>query len=225
MKAEFHCHTCWSKDSLVEPEQLILACRRKGIGRVVVTDHNSIAGAVIAHQMAPDLVVVGEEIMTTQGELLAAYVQEEIPKGLSPEEAIRRLRDQGAFISVSHPFDSWRNGAWKIRDLDAIISLVDAIEVFNARCTERQSNEKAAEYAKKHGVVETAGSDAHSILELGTAVVSLPEFNNSVGLKEALREGRIAGRLSPFWVHFISRWASWRKEIRQSLTVKQDKIE
>jgi predicted metal-dependent phosphoesterase TrpH len=225
MKAEFHCHTCWSKDSLVEPEQLILACRRKGIGRVVVTDHNSIAGAVIAHQMAPDLVVVGEEIMTTQGELLAAYVQEEIPKGLSPEEAIRRLRDQGAFISVSHPFDSWRNGAWKIRDLDAIISLVDAIEVFNARCTERQSNEKAAEYAKKHGVVGTAGSDAHSILELGTAVVSLPEFNNSVGLKKALREGRIAGRLSPFWVHFISRWASWRKEIRQSLTVKQDKLE
>lgn len=153
MKAEFHCHTRWSKDSLVEPEQLILTCRRKGIGRVVVTDHNSIAGAVIAHQMAPDLVVVGEEIMTTQGELLAAYVQEEIPKGLSPEEAIRRLRDQGAFISVSHPFDSWRNGAWKIRDLDAIINQVDAIEVFNARCAEQKSNEMAAAYALKHGVL------------------------------------------------------------------------
>ena len=55
--------------------------------------------------------------MTTKGEILAAFVTEEIPRGLSPQETIKRLRDQGAFISVSHPFDSWRNGAWKLEDL------------------------------------------------------------------------------------------------------------
>lgn len=225
MKVEFHCHTRWSKDSLVEPEKLIAACRKKGIGKVVITDHNSIGGAVIAQKMAPDLVIVGEEIMTSQGELLAAYVKEEVPKGLSPDEAIRRLRDQDAFISVSHPFDSWRNGAWSLKDLDAIIDRVDAIEVFNARCSSQKDNDLALQYAKSHGVLGTAGSDAHSTMELGSAIVSLPEFNDSVGLKEVLREGRIVGKLSPYWVHFISRWASWRKMVKTSLTVTQDTIE
>jgi predicted metal-dependent phosphoesterase TrpH len=225
MNVEFHCHTRWSKDSLVEPEKLIAACRKKGIGKVVITDHNSIGGAVIAQKMAPDLVIIGEEIMTTRGELLAAFVMEEIPKGLSPDDVISRLRDQGAFISVSHPFDHWRNGAWAQKDLDAIIDKVDAIEVFNARCSQQRSNDLAQQYAKSHGILGTAGSDAHSIMELGRAVVSLPEFNNSVGLKEGLGEGKIIGKLSPYWVHFISRWASWRKMVKSSLTVPQDTIE
>ncbi|HEY3474500.1 MAG TPA: PHP domain-containing protein, partial [Anaerolineales bacterium] len=106
---EFHCHTIFSKDSLTRPEVLVETCRQKGIDRVVVTDHNTIAGARVAQAIDPELVIVGEEIATTCGELLAMFVKEEIPKGLTPQEAIRRLRDQGAFISVSHPFDRWRS--------------------------------------------------------------------------------------------------------------------
>ncbi len=109
---EFHCHTCASQDSLTTPEELVAACRRKGIDRVVVTDHNTIAGARSAQALDPELVIVGEEIMTTRGEILAAFVREEVPRGLSPQEAIQRLKDQGAFISVSHPFDSFRSGGW-----------------------------------------------------------------------------------------------------------------
>ena len=62
LKTEFHCHTIYSKDSLVAPVRLIETCRRKGIGRVIITDHNTIVGAVEAKKIAPDLVVVGEEL-------------------------------------------------------------------------------------------------------------------------------------------------------------------
>ena len=116
-RMEFHCHTIYSKDSLTPPQRLAEACRRKGIDRVVITDHNTIAGAKIAQAADPERVIVGEEIMTTRGEILAAFVTTEIPALLTPGETIERLREQGAFISVSHPFDAWRKGGWEEEDL------------------------------------------------------------------------------------------------------------
>ena len=45
LRVEFHCHTIYSKDSLTRPMDLVKTCQRKGIDRVIVTDHNTIAGA------------------------------------------------------------------------------------------------------------------------------------------------------------------------------------
>jgi predicted metal-dependent phosphoesterase TrpH len=207
---DFHCHTSMSKDSLTTPERLVALARRKGLDHVVVTDHNSIAGALAAQALDPDLVIVGEEIKTTCGEILAAYVTEEIPRGLSPQETIRRLRDQGAFISVSHPFDS-RSGAWQLPDLLVVAPLVDAIEVFNARILKPDANTLAQEFAHAHRLPGTAGSDAHAAFELGKAVVLLPQFEGPDGLRKVIQAGQVKGRLSPFWVHFFSFYARWRK--------------
>src|SRR5688572_14949005 len=98
LRVEFHCHTSASSDSLTDPRDLVKTARRKGLDRVVVTDHNTIVGARSAQALDPDLIIVGEEIMTTQGEILAAYLTREIPPGLTPQETISRLREQGAFI-------------------------------------------------------------------------------------------------------------------------------
>lgn len=210
-KVDFHCHTIYSKDSLTRPETLVHAGHTKGLNRLVVTDHNTIAGGRAAHALDPQMIIVGEEIMTTKGEILAAYVTEEIPRGLSPQETLQRLREQSAFISVSHPFDSWRNGAWKPEDLQEITPLVDAIEIFNARCTASVDNQRAAEYAHQHGLAGTAGSDAHTAFELGKARLELPEFEGPDELRKVLPQGVVRGSLSPFWVHFASYYARWRK--------------
>ena len=87
-RVEFHCHTIYSKDSLTTPDKLVDACRRKGIDRVVVTDHNAIDGALAARELDPERVIVGEEILTQGGELLAAFVREWVPPGLTPLETI-----------------------------------------------------------------------------------------------------------------------------------------
>jgi predicted metal-dependent phosphoesterase TrpH len=211
LSIDFHCHTNLSKDSLTTPERLVAVARRKHLDRVVVTDHNSIAGALAAHELDPERVIVGEEIMTSQGEILAAFVTEEIPRGLLPQETIQRLRAQGAFISVAHPFDSWRHGAWKVEDLLEIVPLVDAIEIFNARCTAREDNQRAAEFARQHHLPGTAGSDAHAAFELGKARLVLPQFEGAEGLRKVIALGQLQGGLSPFWVHFASFYARWRK--------------
>ncbi len=210
---DFHTHTFISKDSLTSPEKIVAAARRKKLDRLVITDHNSIVGALAAHVLDPERIIIGEEIMTTKGELLAAFVTEEIPRGLSPVETIQRLREQGAFISVSHPFDSWRNGAWKIDDLLEIIPKVDAIEVFNARCSKAEDNQRAMEFAKQRHLPGTAGSDAHAAFELGSAYMVLPDFNGPDELRKVIPEGVVKGGLSPFWVHFVSFYARWRKMV------------
>src|SRR5512135_1454739 len=86
LRTEFHCHTMYSKDSLTPPRRLVETCRRKQIDRVVVTDHDTITGALKAKEIDPERVIIGEEIMTTRGEILASFMTKEIPPGLTPEE-------------------------------------------------------------------------------------------------------------------------------------------
>ena len=211
LRVEFHCHTIYSKDSLVTAEKLIDTCRKKGIDRIVITDHNTTAGAFHAHKIDPQRVIVGEEILTQKGELLAAFVKEEIPAGLTPLETIDILRDQGAFISVSHPFDSMRRGHWELPDLLEIAPLIDAIEVFNARCMSADSNRQAEKFAAEHELCGTVGSDAHSAFEIGRAAMVLPEFHDAQGLKEVISQAKFETRLSSPFVHFTSRYAVWYK--------------
>ncbi len=208
ISVEFHCHTSASKDSLTRPADLVASARRKRIDRVVVTDHNSIVGAREAQALAPGLIIVGEEIMTSKGEILAAFVREEIPAGLSPQETITRLKEQGAFISVSHPFDAMRAGGWNEADLLQILPFVDAIEVYNSRCMLPRFNRRAEEFARKHNIPGTVGSDAHTAFEVGRSFLLLEDFEGPDGLRHALRSGIPHRKWSPPWFHFSSRYAS-----------------
>jgi hypothetical protein len=217
LRVEFHCHTIYSKDSLTQPQTLVEVCRHKGIDRVIVTDHNSIGGARAAQALDPERVIVGEEIMTTRGEILAAYVTEEIPPMLSPQETIKRLRDQNAFISVSHPFDEWRSGGWKEEDLLEIIPLVDAIEIYNSRCMNPDFNRRALEFAKKHNLAGTVGSDAHAAFELGRSLNLLEPFSGPDEMRKVIRNAEYLMRWSPPWVHLTSRYAVIRKKIKTGL--------
>jgi len=201
---EFHCHTCYSPDSLVKPGDLIQRARELGLDRVVVTDHNSIQGARAARELAPDLVIVGEEVSTTHGELIGFFVEEEVPAGLSPDEALARLRDQGAVVGIPHPFDTLRGSALGPEHARRLAPMVDALEVFNARCHRATCNEAAEELARAHGLGRFAGSDAHSLWELGRAVTILPPFSDATSLRAALHEASIRGLVSPPWVHGIS---------------------
>ena len=212
LRVEFHCHTSSSKDSLTSPQKLVETCRHKEIDRVVITDHNSITGAQAAHLLDPELVIVGEEILTTKGEILAAYVTEEIPAYLSPQETIDRLKDQGAFISVSHPFDKLRKGGWQEDDLLEIISDVDAIEVFNSRCMDPNFNRLAQAFAEKHHIPGTVGSDAHAAFELGRSLLLLDQFEGPDEMRKVIRRGVPQVKWSPPWFHLSSRYASFYKK-------------
>jgi predicted metal-dependent phosphoesterase TrpH len=212
-KVDLHSHTYWSKDCLVSFESIIAFCRRRGIDRIAITDHNTVEGALKMAALAPELVIPGEEIMTDRGEILAYFVKETVPPGLSPAETLRRLREQGAVISVSHPFDRFRKGAWELDDLMAIKDQVDAVEVFNARCIFDEDNHKAQGFARQHRLPGTAGSDAHSYVEYGGGHLLIDPFDGPEAFRAALKTATFAGKLSPAFVHGNSSAAKWLKKL------------
>lgn len=211
--AELHCHTRFSKDSLMNLDRMLAVCKRKKIDRIAITDHNTIQGALQAKEIDPNRVVIGEEISTLEGELLAYFVQEEVTSGLSPEDTIENLHEQGAFISVAHPFDRYRFGHWKLESLERIVPLIDAIEIYNARCIHDADNRKAQWFAHKWGIAGTVGSDAHTIMEIGRTTLFLAEFDDGESLKRSLKTAVADNHHSPPWIHLTSRYATSVKNI------------
>ena len=215
-KIDFHVHTCYSGDSFTSLEAVIEACRKRGLGKVAITDHNTIAGALALSEMAPDLVIVGEEIKTDVGEIIAYFLKEEVPKGLPVREAIARVREQGGAVGVSHPLDRWRREAMGLTHLLSIIEQVDMLEAFNARATFSSDNRRVLDLARERGLLVTAGSDAHVPWEIGRAYVEMPAFNDNDKdeFLRSLAQGQIVGRLTTPLIHFASTWAKLIKRLR-----------
>ena len=186
----------------------------------------------------PELIVAGEEIKTTEGEIIGLFLEREIPRGLTPEETIARIRDQGGLVTVPHPLDRLRGSRLQESALHRVAHLVDAIEVVNARVTFAADNvlldERAAAFAEQHGLALTAGSDAHAPHEVGAAYMlaggrraagCLPPVAatrlHCIGCYRrrprllATTPARPDGRLGLSWptVHFHSIAARWRKRL------------
>jgi predicted metal-dependent phosphoesterase TrpH len=213
LRMDMHLHTRASFDCLCSPEAVLRTALERGLDRIVVTDHNEIDAAVALHRAHPDRVLVGEEVKTAEGaDVIGILLTERIPKGTPAVEACRRIRDQGGVVYLPHPFDLHRSGA--VRILDALEPWVDVVEAHNARSTAAR-NARAAAWATERGLPVGAGSDAHSLREVGRGFVEVPPFRaDRDGLLEALRRGRVAGReTSSYLVHLASTFAKLRKAL------------
>ena len=93
-------HTSHSPDSTSSPEEIIGRCLEIGVNCVAVADHNCIAGALELKQVAPFTVIIGEEILTTCGEIMGLFLSEEVPPHLSPEETVARIKAQGGLVCI-----------------------------------------------------------------------------------------------------------------------------
>lgn len=211
IKADLHVHTHYSWDSLLSPEAIIEICQKKGIGCVAITDHNTIAGALELRKLAPFPIIIGEEVKTTRGEISGLFLSQKIPAGLSPEETIARMKEQGGVVYVPHPLDRVRRSALGERNLLRIIEAVDVLEVFNSRVTLPRDNQRARELAKARGLLCGAGSDAHLAYEIGRAYVELPPFEGKEEFLESLAQGRIVGQWTTPLVHLITGFAKIRR--------------
>ncbi len=211
---DLHTHTAYSRDCLVSLERFLEVCRHRGLDRVAVTDHNTIAGALRLKAMDPERIIVGQEIRTTHGELIAYFLTEPVPPDLPPQEAIAAVRAQGGVVGIPHPLDQARREAMGRAGVEALLEEVDFLEGFNARCLFPADNRGAQALARAHNLPVTAGSDAHSLQELGRAVIYMPPFDSPRSFLEALRSARIEGRVSPVWVHALSTLAKILRRIR-----------
>lgn len=218
VRADLHNHTYYSPDSILSPEELVRRCRKRGINCVAVTDHNTVRGGIEARRMVEERgiedlrVIVGEEVRSAEGEILGLFLSEDIPRGLSGEETIDRIRAQGGIVGVPHPFDSLRS-ALDYDRMKALADRIDFIESYNARIVFRHHNRKAGTFAAEHGLPVSAASDAHSPWEVGRAYVRMRDFEGPQDFIEALSDARIGGRLSSPLIHLTSRYAVLRRKL------------
>jgi predicted metal-dependent phosphoesterase TrpH len=169
---DLHCHSSASFDSLARPEAILRAAAARGLTHLAITDHDRIDAALRVRDTAPAglTVIVGEEIKTRDGDLVAVFLERLIEPGLSAIETIAAAREQGGLVGVPHPFDGRRGyGSKSGADLQDIAGLVDWVEAYNARVVGGSANEKAAIFAREHGLPGICASDSHTVMEVGVS--------------------------------------------------------
>ena len=193
--ADLHMHTEFSKDSTSSVEALLATAREIGLGAIAVTDHNAIEGALLARELAAgDLtVIVAEEIMTQHGEVIGLFIEELIPKGHTFDETLSMIKEQGGLVYIPHPFDRLRTTP-SYRMMVDNLHRIDVVETFNARNMLPQFNVTAERFAAKYNVAAGAGSDAHVLPGLGTAMLRMPRFRGPEEFMASLREADIVTR-------------------------------
>jgi len=226
MKLDMHCHSWysyhpfWGHDCYSRPRDIVKSAIKAGLDGISVTDHNTLKGSAaikgIAKRIRGDFIVIpGMEVKSRNGDILAYGVSEEIPLGLSPEETIEKILDQGGVPVIAHPFcalfvkmitrSKWDESL--ITSLSTRFRKKIGIEVFNSG-NKKSGDARALAIAMKLGLTKSAGSDSHITKSIGAAGI----FCDSDPL-ESLRKGRVKifGKYNPLTVPMKVYWTKFYK--------------
>jgi predicted metal-dependent phosphoesterase TrpH len=202
-KADLHLHTNYS-DGYSTPAQLVdYVCDHTDLRVIAVTDHDAIDGAYEAQQYAQARnldVIIGEEISTREGHMLAYFIEHHIRTGMSARDTIAAIHDQGGLAVAAHPYD------WMVRSLGRHHLLqngqgqpplwqFDAIETMNSSLFPQRANRQAAITARILGLPITGGSDSHLLETVGYGV-TLFAGQTAAQLRDAIvqRQTTVMGR-------------------------------
>lgn len=189
--ADIHVHTTAS-DGHSSPLEVVSAAIMAQLHVIAITDHNTITGAIAARRIAQSYdieVIVGEEVSTADGHVLALFIEREIAPGHPLAATIAEIHAQGGLCILAHPFawitssvGSWaqalRSGHWKI----------DGVETFNASLPLPSMNQRAAALTAETKQAALGGSDSHHASTVGCGVTRFPG-QSAADLYAAIRAG------------------------------------
>lgn len=208
MKFDMHVHTLHSERcGWMRPERLVEHAKEIGLDGLAVTDHNTIDGArevfdIVRDEQIELSVIIGEEISTDRGEVLAYFINKEIEPGSFPE-VLSEIRQADGISAIPHPFERIRKG---FRGVEAVMSDVNAIEVLNSRCF---FNREAFDLCLVHKKPMLGGSDAHFYREVGRAWTEISDDPMASILAGRTRVG--GGLSNPAYLALTKGVKVWRK--------------
>jgi predicted metal-dependent phosphoesterase TrpH len=205
LSVELHAHSALSYDGRDSVDLLLEQAAAVGLDALAVTDHDEIDASIEAAEKAPDyglVGIVGMEVTSAAGHVLAFGIDERVESGLSFDETLDRIRDQGGIAVVPHPFQKSRHGV-AAHITDEQLASADALEVYNSRLFTGRSNRQAEKFAIRNQLPMTAGSDAHISEMVGQAVTEVGASDRSAdAILEAIRHGRtsVIGHRTPWHI-------------------------
>ena len=188
VRIDLHLHSAASFDCRVPPLEVAGRCRQLGLSPIFLTDHDVIDGAqsLVA---AGGPAILAEEIMTSEGELIGLFLKAAVPGRLSPEETVAAIKAQGGLVYLEHPYDTSRRNL-REEAIERIAGSIDIVEVVNGRSLP-EANGRAEQLRATLGVPAGAGSDAHTLSEIGKVYVEMEAFNRPQDFLQKLRHGQI----------------------------------
>jgi predicted metal-dependent phosphoesterase TrpH len=191
----------------MRPERLIEQAKEKGLNGLAITDHNTLEGArevfdIVREEKMDLSVIIGEEITTDRGEILAYFIKQEITPGPF-DEVLSAIKRAGGISAIPHPFERIRKG---FRGVEAVECSVNAIEVLNSRCL---FNQKAFDLCLACKKPMLGGSDAHFYREVGRAWTEISDDPMDCILAGRTRVG--GGLSNPAYLALTKVVKVWRK--------------
>jgi predicted metal-dependent phosphoesterase TrpH len=198
LAVDTHVHTCFSHDSVADPERMVLAAARRGLSAIVVTDHGTTKGArraiIAARRLARAgripadfMVIVGEEVSSREGHIGGLFLQRDIPEGLSAAETIAAIHAQGGVAVAAHPLLASGVGALAATlPFDAVES-ANAVESLRFAAGPAAAQARRAEFYAGLRLPHLGSSDAHDPGAVGACYTLLrTEDRTADGLRKAL---------------------------------------
>lgn len=176
-RADLHIHTLASDGTADVGSVLEHVARRGDLDVIAITDHERIDAALAGRSMARDRglafeVVVGEEVTTLGGHLLALFIERPIRPYRSLRATIAAVHDAGGLAVPAHPLVPYPLCAqgWALRrlldDPDPSVH-PDALETFNPTALGRPWHDRVVRFADRHGLARLGNSDAHALDAIG----------------------------------------------------------
>ncbi len=200
---DMHAHTFYSHDGYLSLDGLDTACCRRGVTAAAITDHDTIRGAEEADRLSRagklrTAIIVGEEVTTSQGEIIGLFLHEGIPSGMTLAATVDAIRGQGGLVYLNHPFGYDRRSArLSLAALEDLWEKIDVVEIFNGRNWNQRANELARELAQTHVKPGGVGTDAHSAWEVGRSFVRMQNFDGPRSFLTALHGAHYVCRPCP----------------------------
>ena len=184
-KADMHLHTLYSDGTASVQELLDHVERASDLDLIAITDHERIDGAKRAAEIhaAGEYsfgLVIGEEITTRRGHVLALFITERIPALRPLAETIERIHDQGGIAIAPHAMapltpSLGRGSLLLTHGASDPRHRLDAIEVMNPsaagrarRVARRRLNDEVLR------LPAVGNSDAHVLEGIGSAWTWFP---------------------------------------------------
>ncbi|MEO5627524.1 MAG: PHP domain-containing protein [Candidatus Saccharimonadales bacterium] len=213
-KIDLHTHSSASPDGGITAKQYKKILDSGKLDYIAVTDHNRVDFAIQLKNELGDKIIVGEEVMTKDGELIGLFLTKLVKPNMTAAQTTKAIHDQGGLVYLPHPFETSRKGLQKAT-LDTIASEIDIVEAYNGRAIIQNRTSLALAWARENGKPIFASSDAHGKPGIGHTYTTSTKIFNSSNFSAVLAEAHIVAARPPVLSLAYPKYHRFRQKLRR----------